>query len=51
MRFFIFRSQCSFVTYLMEYAFTFTFGIPTDLCIVCDSINRPGDLDFRPFDL
>jgi len=39
-----------FVTYLMEYDFTFTFSsrefqATCICCIVCDSINRPGDLD------
>jgi len=41
------------VTCLMDYAFTFTFVSrefpPTcTCCIVCDSINRPDDVDLRP---
>jgi len=40
----------------MEYAFIFTFASlefpPMCIwCIVCDSINRPGDLPLWPFDL
>jgi len=50
------RPAYGFVTYLMEYAFTFTFAsreFPRTCvwCIVHDSINRPGDLDLWPFDL
>ena len=49
------RPVYGFVTYLMEYAFTFTFAsreFPpiSACCIVRDSINRPGDLDCWPFD-
>jgi len=44
------------VTYLMEYAFTFTFASrefpPISVWfIVYDSINRPSDLDLWPFGL
>ena len=41
---------CVWVTYLIESAFTFTFAsrefpLTCVWCIVCDSINRLGDLD------
>ena len=45
------RHAYRFITYLMEYTFTFTFASrefpPTCLwCIVCDCINRPWSLTF-----
>jgi len=37
--------------YVYIYALRHRHGNPADLRIVCDSINRPGDLDLWPFDL
>jgi len=50
------RPACGIVTYLMEYAFTFTFASREFhsncvSCIVYDSVIRHGDLDLWPFDL